>query len=490
MKTLTPHRTAALLAWVFLFAMLATSRAGTVSVSSSNPAVNGFDIANFGARTGSDKFFAENGTDSGKAKGQTFRTRSEATWLRSVACKTIGGVSATATKTYTVRVGKVVGTAFTVTHTETFTQSITWGSSQFMTFTFTSPVLLLGDTTYGVDIGMTSSTSTWQTGIPYLVTTDDDYTSGQLYNTGGTTAGVGGSTLTFSVSEDRQFHLNIEAPNGTPLAFIAGNPPDSTANNLVRPELIATFNQTLSPGTGNIVIRDITDTANVITTTIPIGDPRIVFAANNVKISTAGALIQWGKKYAVRIGSGALLGDGGTPFAGWTNDTTWNFNMSAADPLLAAIAALKNHLNGTAPLDAATIATHSVTLNNEKIRFADSATIIAAVFDLITTYDTEVGPLWHVGADLTRADEANDLPWTIARTMQGVMDQVYKSSVLAAHEALFTGYKFGSSVNFPGACATPPAGQTRTVAINASFDDTFGRETQMWSEPARRPTGT
>lgn len=469
---------------------MTSAMAGTVSVSSSNPAVNGFDIANFGARTGSDKFWAEAGTEAGKAKGQTFRTRSEPTWLRSVAYKTSSGNMGTATKNYTVRVGKVTGTAFAVTHTETFTQSITWGSAQWMTFTFDSPVLLLGDTTYGVDVGMNSSTSTWQTGIPYLGTTDDDYTNGQLYNTGGSSPGTGGTTVALSTASDRLFHLNIEAPSGTALAFIAGNPPDSTSSNLVRPELIAAFNQTLSAGTGNIIIRDITNTASVITTTIPVGDPRIVFTANTLRIATGNSLIQWGKKYAVRISSGAVLGTGGTAFAGWTDDTTWNFNMSAADPLLAAITALKNHLTGTAVLDATAIATHSITMNNEKARFAESAANIGAVFDLVKTYDTEVGALWHVGADLTRADEANDLPWTIARTMQGIMDNVYKSSVLAEHEALFTGYKFGSSVNFPGACPTPPAGQTRTVAINTSFLDTFGRDTQMWTEPARRPTGT
>ncbi len=483
------RRTAALLLAVWS-GLVIPVEAGTLSVSSSNPAVNGFDIANFGARTGDDKFFSEAGTAAGKAKGQTFRTRSEATWLRSVSYKTISSGSAAATKTYTVRLGRVTGTTFTQTHTETFTQTIAWGGGQWMTFTFTSPVLLLGDTTYGMDIGMTSTTSTWQTGIPYLATTDDDYTGGQLYNTGGTTAGVGGNTVAFSVSQDRLFHLNIEAPNGTPLAFIAGNPPDSTSNNLIRPELIATFNQPLSAGTGNIIVRDITDTASVITTTIPVGDPRLVLTANLLKISTGGGLIQWGKKYAIRINAGALLGTGGAAFAGWSDDTTWNFNLSAADPLLAAIAALKNHLNGTTVLDAPTIAAHSVTLNNEKVRFAENATTIAAVFDLVTTYDTEVGPLWHVGADLTREDEANDLPWTISRTMQAIIDQVYKASVLAQHEALFTGYKFGSSVNFPGACPTPPAGQTRTVAINASFPNSFGRDTQMWTEPARRPTGT
>ncbi len=474
---------------LFFFATLLPARAGTVSVSSSQPAKNGFDISNFGARTGSDKFFAESGTAAGAAKGQTFRTPSAPTWLRSVTYRTTPGNMAAVTKTYTVRVGKVTGTTFTQTHTETFTQSVTWGDSQYMTWTFTNPVLLNGDTTYGIDVGMNSSTSAWTTGIPYLSVTDDEYTSGQLYNTGGASAGVGNSTVAFSTAQDRLFHLNIEAPNGTPLAFIAGNPPDSTSGNLVRTELIAAFNQTLSAGTGNIVIRDITDTANVITTTIPVGDPRIVFSANTVKIATGNGLIEYGKKYAVRVGSGAILGTGGVAFAGWADDTTWNFNMAAGDPLLTAITALKNHLLGTTILTATQIATHSVTLQNESARFSESSINIAAIFDLITTYDTEVGPLWMVGGDLTRANEADDLPWTIYRAMQGIMDTVYKSSLLAQYETIFTGYKFGSSARFPGNCATPPAGTTRTVAVNATFIDTFGRDTQMWTEPARRPTG-
>ena len=491
----SPRADAGLRSWVLriltlvFFAALLPLRAGTVSVSSTQPAKNGFDVSNFGARTASDKFWAESGTDAGKAKGQTFRTPGEPTWLRSVTFKTASGNTGQPTKTYTVRVGKVSGTTFTQTHTETFTQSITWGSNQYMTWTFTNPVLLHGDTTYGVDVGMNSSTSAWTTGIPYMVVTDDEYTGGQLYNTGGASPGAGNSTLEIATAQDRHFHLNIEAPSGTTLAFIAGNPPDGSTGNLVRPELIAAFNQTISPGTGDIVVRDITDAANVITTTIPVSDPRVVFSANTVRIATGGGLIAWGKKYAVRIGSGAILGDGGTAFAGWSNDTTWNFNMAAGDPLLTAITALKSHLTGAATLTAAEIATHSRTLNSNIARYAESATNLSAVFSLITTYDAEVGPLWVVGGDLTRADEADDLPWTIYRTMQGIMDTVYKSSVLAQHEAVFAGYKFGSSARFPGSCATPPAGQTRTVAVNASFPDTFGRDTQGWTEPARRPTG-
>jgi autotransporter-associated beta strand protein len=483
------HLCSVIVAVLFIAAPFYAS-AGTVSASSTRPTVNGFDIANFGAQTGSDKFWAEGGgTTAGSAQGQTFRTPSEPTWLRSITYRTTSGNLATPTKNYTVRLGKVTGTTFTQTHTETFTQSITWGSLQYMTWTFTNPVLLHGDTTYGIDVGMTSSTSGWQTGIPYMVTTDDEYSSGQHYISTTNSAGVGDNALTIATAKDRLFHLNIEAPSGTTLAFIAGNPPDGSTNNLVRPQLIAAFNQTLSAGTGNIVIRDITDTANVITTTIPVGDPRITFTANNMKIAADG-IIDWGKKYAVRISSGAILGEGGAPFAGWANDTTWNFNMAAADPLLSAIAALKSHLTGAVPLTSTQIAAHSVTLRNDIVRYADSAANISAVFDLIATYDAEVGPLWHVGGELDRDLEADDLPWTIYRTMQGIMDQVYKSSVIAQHEALLTGYKFGSSANFPGNCATPPAGQTRTVAVNASFVDTFGRDTQLWGEPARRPTGS
>jgi Peptidase M60, enhancin and enhancin-like/N-terminal domain of M60-like peptidases len=471
---------------VFLGLALATTHAGTVSVSSSAPAVNGFDIANLGTRTGSDKFWAESGTAAGAAHGQTFQTISAPTWLRAVTYRTTPGNEADPTKTYVVRVGKVTGTSFAQVHTETFTQSIQWGSEQYMTWTFTAPVLLDGDTTYGVDVGMTSSTSTWQTGIPYLSVTADNYLGGQFYSSGGASPGVGNNTLSFTVTSDRHFHLNIDAPTGTPLAFIAGNPPDNSTNALVRAELIGAFNQTLSPGVGNIIIRNVTAGTE---TSLAATDPRITLSANLLKMATPG-LIDWGRSYAIRIEPGALLGTGGVAFVGITNNTTWNFTTSAADPLLAAIAALKSHLVGTTNLTTNQIAAHSRTLDSESPRYAASATNIAALFSLISTYDAEVGPLWVATGDLDRADEADDMTWTIYRTMQGIMDLVYKAPTLAQHEALLRGLRFNCSSNFPGACPTPPTNQTRTVAINASFPDTFGRDTQGWNEPARKPTGT
>ena len=470
---------------------LVPSRAGTVSTSTTAPVVDAYDIANLTERAGSDKFWADaGGVAAGAAKGQTFRTGPAALWLRSVTYRIIDGSEADPTKIYVVRVGKVSGTTFTQVHTETFTQSAQWASGRYMTWTFTAPVLLYGDTTYGIDIGMTNSTSSWDTGIPYLVITANDYLGGQLYNSGTNTAGVGDNTVEYTVGKDRHFHLNLDPPTGATLAFVAGNPPDGTGGNLLRPHVVATFNQNITKGTtGSIRIRNITNTSAITSVTVPISDPRITIAGNNLYIATEG-LFNWGTKYAVRIDSGAILGAGGAVFPGWADDTTWNFNLAASDPLLAAIAALKNHINATTVLTAAQIATHSNTLANEAARYGDNAATISALFDLIKTYDTEVGPLWVVGGDLDRDLEADDLPWTIYRTMQAIMDQVYSAPVLAQHETLLTGFKFGCSSRFPGACPTPPAGQTRTVPINASFPDTFGRATQMWSEPARKPTGT
>jgi hypothetical protein len=475
------------LAWLGC-GVIPSARAGTMAASGTAPAVNGFDIANYATQNANDKFWAEGNTEAGSAHGQTFRTGSGALWLRSVTYRTISSGTATPTKTYVVRVGKVTGTTFAQTHTETFTQTITWGGSQYMTWTFTAPVLLEGDTTYGLDIGMTSSTTAFGTGIPYLVVTANEYLDGQFYHSGTASAGVGDNSLTYSVSKDRLFHLNLEAPSGTTLTFMAGNPPDNSTAALLRPELVATFNQNLTRGAGSVIIRDITTPTAVTTMTLPMTDARITLSANLLKIATPG-LIAFGKKYAIHLSPGALLGTGGVAFPGFANDTTWNFNMAAGDPLLTTIAALKSHINGTTVLNATQIATHSRTMAAEAVRFGDNAANIAALKDLITTYDAEVGPLWVVGGDLDRDLIADDVRWTIFRTMQSMMDALYTAPVLAQHEALLTGYKFGSSARFPGACPVPPAGQTHTVAINASFPDTFGRSTQGWTEPARKPTG-
>ncbi|NNM30950.1 MAG: hypothetical protein HKO57_15635 [Akkermansiaceae bacterium] len=90
-----------------------------------------------------------------------------------------------------------------------------------------------------------------------------------------------------------------------------------------------------------------------------------------------------------------------------------------------------------------------------------------------------------------RNNQGNDLDWTIYHVMQYIMDEVYNASTITAREGQLRGFKFGSVANFPGD-ADPPADPraVHTATIDGSFPDTFGRDTQHWTWPARKPTGT
>ena len=130
-----------------------------------------------------------------------------------------------------------------------------------------------------------------------------------------------------------------------------------------------------------------------------------------------------------------------------------------------------------------------MTIDSLTYRFAESSNMIATVCGLVSNYDSVVGPLWVATGPLSRATDTNNLTWTIYHAMQGIMDTVYNSRTLTNYPGLLTGFMFGSSSNFPGICAAPPTNQTYTVAVNASFPVTFGRNTLQWTDPARRPTG-
>ncbi|HSP42137.1 MAG TPA: Ig-like domain-containing protein [Luteolibacter sp.] len=163
-----------------------------------------------------------------------------------------------------------------------------------------------------------------------------------------------------------------------------------------------------------------------------------------------------------------------------------------ADPLLTATQELKDHINGVIALDATQIEQHKLTIDAEKNRFAESADTITAVFDLVETYDSVEGPLWIARGEFgDRNTQPNDLDWTIYHVMQYIMDVVYAAPVIAVHEDLMEGFKFGSHAHFPGPC-DPPAdpAASHTVPINGSFPQSFGRDTQQWTLPARKPTGT
>ena len=186
------------------------ARAASMSASLAPPAVTGEDIANDGAVTLTDKWWAENNTGAGSTKGQSFKIGSQTVLLKAITYQISSNQKAEPTKTYAIRIGTFSGTTFTEIHSETATQNFTWNAAEYMTWTLAAPVLLSAGETYAVDIGMTSSTSGWTTGIPYLNCTPNTYADGDRFTSG--QFGVGDTELHFDTGRDRIFHLDFEHP--------------------------------------------------------------------------------------------------------------------------------------------------------------------------------------------------------------------------------------------------------------------------------------
>jgi hypothetical protein len=191
-----------------------SSQAAEMSASLTAPMVAGEDIANYGPVTGNEKWYVQGGSGAGSAKGQTFTTGNVGVLFKAITYQVDSSKKTEPDKTYALRVGTVAGTVFTEMHAETALQEFTWNGGEYMTWEFEAPVLLEANTTYAVDVAMNGTTSGWQSGIPYINVTGDNYSGGNRYSSGeGNTQGypVGDAEMHLANS-DRVFHIDLEHP--------------------------------------------------------------------------------------------------------------------------------------------------------------------------------------------------------------------------------------------------------------------------------------
>jgi hypothetical protein len=197
---------------LFFTALFSASvHAADISISATPPAIDGGDIANLGQPVvNTDKWWPENSTGAGSVTGQTFTTGPLKVRFKAITYQVHATQQAEPEKVYVIRVGSVDGDEITVLHTESATQTNTWNSSEYMTWELDTPVLLEANETYGVDVGIISSTSGWRSGIPYIDYTGDHYAGGWRYTSGRN--GVGEPLLNLITNQDRVFHIDLEYP--------------------------------------------------------------------------------------------------------------------------------------------------------------------------------------------------------------------------------------------------------------------------------------
>ena len=125
--------------------------------------------------------------------------------------------------------------------------------------------------------------------------------------------------------------------------------------------------------------------------------------------------------------------------------TTTAANASEAE-LVSALTALKNHIEGTAPLDASQIEAHKLTIDSNSQYMGNSSTVIAASFDLVAAYDSIIGPLFVSGSPIQSFKRSGvsdtDIHWAVYNVMQYIIDYSYTSETIASHPTLINGNRF------------------------------------------------
>ena len=115
-----------------------------------------------------------------------------------------------------------------------------------------------------------------------------------------------------------------ETPDTTPPAILTLSPADNATDVAVAGNLVITFDEPISSNTGSITLNNLTDS---IQTVISVNDPQIIISGATLTINPSTNLIP-AKSYAVSIDTTALEDLIGNPFAGITDNSTWNFTTA------------------------------------------------------------------------------------------------------------------------------------------------------------------
>jgi len=117
----------------------------------------------------------------------------------------------------------------------------------------------------------------------------------------------------------------------TPPTVLGFSPADGAADVWSMANLVLTFSEVAAKGaSGDITIRKSLDDS--IVETISVAGSGVVVDGTRVTINPAGDLVA-GNDYYVNIAPGAFEDASGNPFAGISDDSTWNFSVPATWPV-------------------------------------------------------------------------------------------------------------------------------------------------------------
>jgi Peptidase M60, enhancin and enhancin-like/N-terminal domain of M60-like peptidases len=162
----------------------------------------------------------------------------------------------------------------------------------------------------------------------------------------------------------------------------------------------------------------------------------------------------------------------------------------------AALAKLKNHLNGTAVLDAAQINAQAGLLAQSMFTLVDSEALLADALAIVDMYEKKEGVFFLSAktkggfSNTPGALDGLELARAVFTLQQGIHDRAFAPSAFAKFRTLLGGKKFATADFYPGKVklAADPT-KTYVAKINASMPKFVGKPTAFSTTPAVRPTG-
>ncbi|MBD2583159.1 Ig-like domain-containing protein, partial [Planktothricoides raciborskii] len=144
-----------------------------------------------------------------------------------------------------------------------------------------------------------------------------------LMSTGDSISALNGKT----VSGKRLNIYNALAPaDTTPPTASSFTPADNATGVAVGANLVVNFSEAIQKGSGNIVIKKVSD--NSVVETIAVTNSNVTVSGSQLTINPTNDLAQ-GTDYYVEIANGAIKDIAGNNYAGITGNSTWNFQTVA-----------------------------------------------------------------------------------------------------------------------------------------------------------------
>ncbi|MFT6897947.1 MAG: hypothetical protein ACJA13_002361 [Paraglaciecola sp.] len=192
------------------------ANAGLITVANTSPIVDDVDISMLNSSGQFDPGGNEGHIWSNRPnQGQTFLTGNNVAGynLLSITLQNASNNINNNSATFTARIGSIIGTVFSQIAIETSNTPISYVANDYLTFLFTSPVMLSANTLYAFDWNSNSS------GFTTWANANSNYADGEAFSSGNNHI-PDDANLQFR-DVDRVFHIDLaEVPEPSTLAIL------------------------------------------------------------------------------------------------------------------------------------------------------------------------------------------------------------------------------------------------------------------------------